>query len=36
VFARGGDLLASFEQQGMIRSFAPADPGAAIAAKARL
>lgn len=36
VFARGGYLLASFEQQGMIRSFARADPGAAISAKARL
>ena len=36
VFARGGVLLASFQQQGMIRGFAPADPGVSIAARARL
>jgi len=36
VFARGGDLLASFHQEGMIRQFAAADPGTSIAAPARL
>lgn len=36
VFARGGALLASFHQEGMIRAFTDADPGRAVAAKARL
>ena len=36
IFTRTGALLASFNQQGMIRQFAAADPGATIAASARL
>jgi acyl-CoA thioesterase-2 len=36
IFARNGDLLASFHQEGMIRRFAPADGGGAIPAAARL
>ena len=36
VFARSGELLASFQQEGMIRHFAATDPGAAIAAGTRL
>jgi acyl-CoA thioesterase len=36
VFARGGGLLASFQQEGMIRDFAATDPGVAVAASARL
>lgn len=36
IFSRTGDLLASFQQEGMIRHFAVADPSASIAASARL
>lgn len=36
VFARGGGLLASFHQEGMIRHFTAADPSASISASARL
>ena len=36
IFTRTGDLLASFQQEGMIRAFAATDPGNAIAATARL
>jgi len=36
VFTRGGELLASFQQEGMIRHFAATDPAASLAAGARL
>lgn len=36
VFARSGELLASFHQEGMIRAFGSADPGSEVAAGARL
>lgn len=36
IFAREGELLASFHQEGMIRAFAAADPGSALSATARL
>lgn len=36
VFAGGGELLASFHQEGMIRRFSASDPGQAVAAKSRL
>ena len=36
IFTRAGALLASFHQDGMIRHFAASDPGASIAASARL
>jgi acyl-CoA thioesterase-2 len=36
VFARSGELLASFQQEGMIRNFATSDPATSIAASARL
>ena len=36
VFTRGGNLLASFHQEGMIRAFAPADPSTSIQESARL
>ena len=36
VFNRAGELLASFQQEGMIRNFAATDPSASIAASARL
>ena len=35
-FTRGGNLLASFHQEGMIRAFAPADPSTSIRESARL
>jgi acyl-CoA thioesterase II len=36
VFTRGGTLIASFHQEGMIRPFAAADPATSIAAASRL
>jgi acyl-CoA thioesterase len=36
IFTRTGALLASFQQEGMIRHFAASDPSASIAASARL
>lgn len=36
IFARSGELLASFHQEGMIRAFAAADPSGDIPAAARL
>lgn len=36
VFTRAGALIASFQQEGMIREFAAADPAASIAAPSRL
>jgi acyl-CoA thioesterase II len=36
VFARDGELLASFDQEGMIRAFAATDPAVSIAASSRL
>ena len=36
VFTRGGNLLASFHQEGMIRAFEPADPSTSIQESARL
>lgn len=36
VFTRGGTLVASFQQEGMIRPFASADPATSIAAASRL
>ena len=36
IFTRAGELLASFNQEGMIRAFSPTDPAVSIAASARL
>jgi acyl-CoA thioesterase len=36
IFNRMGELLASFQQEGMIRAFAAADPSTSVAARARL
>jgi len=36
IFTRAGALLASFNQEGMIRAFSAGDPAASIAASARL
>jgi acyl-CoA thioesterase len=36
VFNRAGELLASFNQEGMIREFAATDPAVSIAASSRL